>query len=265
MTNTLTELQGVRLLVTRAAHQVESFAKQIEQYGGIPVNVPLITIAPPHDEAPIEAVLTALSDYDWLVLTSSNGVDAFVHYAERYAAPTWKNSLPKVAAVGKKTLRALEAQHIAVDFVPTEYTADVLFDELAPSLAAGTNLLLARGNLARMDLPEQLKGINCNVDDVVIYRTARNDAAKAHLKEIIFQHQVDVITFTSPSTVRHFAELLDGEAWHDAIARLPVACIGPITAQEAEKYHYPNILTAEEYTIEGLLHTIATFFNSGRF
>lgn len=257
MAPALTSLQGVRLLVTRAEHQARQLAGRIEELGGIPVNIPLLAINPPKEMEDIRRVMSSLSMYDWIVLTSVNGVEMFVEYAHEFAGSDWKQQLKKIAAVGRKTSCALEEHGLSVSFIPTRYTADVLFDELSAQLESGTKILLARGNLARLDLPRQLTEIGCGVEDLIVYLTVRNDEVKRELVNTILNEQVDVLTFTSPSTVRYFVQLLEGEDWRKAIANLTTACIGPITAKEAEKFEFPNIITAEDYTLEGLLHTIS--------
>ncbi|OEH91437.1 uroporphyrinogen-III synthase [Bacillus solimangrovi] len=265
MNDALKPLQGVHILVTRAQHQSSAFIEQIQSFGGNAIEVPLLKIAPPKREDVVQDAFTQLNSYDWIIITSMNGAHAFVKFANKYANSDWKKKLPKIAAVGKKTLKTLQDNNIDVQFMPSSYTAEVLFAELSSQLKTGMRILLTRGDLARKALPSKLLDHGCKVNDLVVYRTIQNEAARTKLKNVILHDHVDVVTFTSPSTISAFDSLLLDTNWRDVTTDVIFACIGPVTLSEAKRKKLPNVIIAETYTIEGLLHKISEELSNRRY
>jgi len=256
MSPTSSVIQGKRILVTRAKEQAASFSEKISELGGIPIEIPLIKIQPPKNLEQIEQALADINRYDWLVFTSVNGVQYFFHFLEKYNICLQKGKQPKIAVVGKKTLQALEQRGITVDLIPEQFVAENLLEKLREKVTAGDSVLLARGNLARSLLPEKLREMGVHVNDLIIYETVLNYEKQAELKQLLKSRSLDIITFTSSSTVTNFVELLEGTGWRDWLDHTQIVCIGPITEKTALEAGMNVDIVAKEYTIAGIIEAI---------
>ena len=256
-------LAGRRIAITRPREQAAALAERLEALGAHVSLLSAIHIAPVEDHAPLDAAIAHLSDYDWLIFTSVNGVRAF---AERLAATghAWaERGLARVAAIGPATAQALADEGVTVDLTPDEYIAEGILEGLG--LVAGQRMLLARADIARRSLAEGLRLRGADVDEVAAYRTVTQPVAPAIIQRILLDERVDAITFTSSSTVRG---LLDGLAAagydpREALRGVALAAIGPITAATLRDNGLEPTLIAEEYTIPGLTAALVAHF-SGR-
>jgi uroporphyrinogen III methyltransferase / synthase len=232
-------------MVTRADGQATSLTQALEANGADTIACPVISISPiPVDPAALEA----LSTYDWLVLTSANGVDRLVellHQAGR--------ELPghiKVAAIGPETAARARAAGMTPTLVPDRFVAEELAAALMAAMEPAARILLARAAGAREVLPEALRAHGARVDVLETYRAVPPPGLRARLAPHL--SRVDVITFTSSSTVRAFVDALAAPL----PARITVACIGPITAQTARDLGLRVDIIAQEYTARGLVEAI---------
>ena len=253
-------LNGKRILVTRAKAQAKVLSKKIKKLGGVPIEIPLIFIQPSDNHQEIKHTLDQLHTFDWLVFTSVNGIHYFFQFLDQYH-PTWtKADLPKVAVVGEKTLRALKQRGISCELMPESYVGESLYETLKAVVSSHDRVLLARGNLARRFLKDKLQEIGVDVKDLVVYETVKNDKDQSKLVQLIKNKEIDVITFTSPSTVKYFIDCLQSIEWRQYTDSFKVACIGPITAQKAKKCGLHPDIVAKEYTIDGLLNEMIIYF-----
>ncbi len=247
------DITGKRILITRPRGQAESFAAALRAAGARPVVFPVIEIAPLEDAAALDRALKDLESYHWLILTSVNGVEAVW---ERLAAHKIEALPPdlRLAAIGPKTAGALRAQGAEPHFVPQEYVAEAILPGLGE--LRGRRVLLARAELARPALAQAIRAAGGTADEIAAYRTLPSRLDPEGLQAL--RAGVDVITFTSSSTVRNFAALVR-KAGLDPLA-LPgdplFACIGPITAATAREEGFPVHLEAEEYTTAGLIRAL---------
>jgi uroporphyrinogen III methyltransferase/synthase len=232
----------------------DEFGAALLQAGAEVIYLPVIAIAPAQDLGALDQALNELASYDWVLFTSANGVRASL---DRLLATSGKIDWPtgiRVAAIGPKTAGALQAFGIEVDFMPDEFVAEAI----PPGLGQmeGRKFLLLRADLARPDLAELIEAAGGMVDEVTAYRTVLVQPEPQALDAL--RSGVDILTFTSSSTVRNFKAILEGSGLDPA--RLPgsprIACIGPITARTALELGLPADLVAEEYTIEGLVATL---------
>lgn len=253
-------LDGKRVVITRPQKQCQKFIELLSAAGAVPVCFPVIEISPAEDVGRLDSALQNLAEYDWLVLTSVNGVEAVLN---RFAALDIQD-LPenlKLACIGPKTAAALQAKGFTPDFVPDEYVAEAILPGLGELDAL--HVLLTRADLARPDLPEAIRAGGGKADDICAYRTVPAELDETGLAEIA--KGVDILTFTSPSTVENFYQVIQGEG-RDPLS-LPgdpiVACIGPITAEAARGKGYRVAVTPEEYTIEGLLSALKIYYQEG--
>ena len=239
-----TPLSGLRVMVTRADTQSGALARALEAEGATAVVCPVIVIEP----IEVASERLRLDRYDWLVLTSANGVDRLFQLG----------SLPerdfprhiKVAAIGPQTAARLSEHGIRTAVIPERYVAEELAETLAKAIEPGARVLLARAAGAREALPQQLRAHGARVDVVETYRAVAPAGLRQRLAEQL--PDVDMVTFTSSSTVRHFVEALDSVL----PGTIQVACIGPITAQTASDLGLQVDIIAQEYTTRGLVDAI---------
>lgn len=262
--NNAKPLEGKRVLVTRAKAQAERFARHIRNLGGSPVVIPLIKIARPNDVTLLVKAIHKLEAYDWLVFTSQNGVETFFSIVREENIPSEWIEKRKIAVVGEKTREPVNRYGYDARVIPSgSYTAESLSAELLKHVKPGERVLFPRGNLARDVLRESLRKHDIHVHDIVAYETRINEDAQTDLIAEVIDKKVDVIAFTSPSTVHHFVTLLDNEDWQASIQDTCLAAIGPITEQAMLKYGLlPNVV-AKLNTTEGLLQDVVHYLKNG--
>lgn len=247
-------LAGLRVLVTRPVHQSADFIAALRSLGAEPIAFPTIEIVPLADTTPLDEAIQRINSpsseggYNWLVLTSANGVTAWWDRLEAAGldAPRCLAGV-KIAAIGPATAAALKQRSIIPDLVPEVYTAEGIleaFDGLGP--VAGQRFLLARADIARRALAKGLVARGAHVDEIASYRTVPVSHGP-------LPPTVDIVTFTSSSTVQGFVNCLAGRSPAEVLQPSQVVCIGPITAATAQELGVPVTAVAEEYTIEGLL------------
>ncbi len=238
----------LRILITRPPEQAEAWMTRLREAGYEPVLYPTIRIAPPEDWEPLDQALHRLSrgGYDWLVLTSANGV-RFV-WNRLQVLGLQVPAEVHIAVIGPATAKALQAQGREPDLIPPAYVAEALADALGD--VRGLRILLARADRARPTLREILQSRGAQVDEVVAYRTlvAPPDTPPP-------LDEVDVVTFTSPSTVQGFVQALGEQPLPPDVR---VVCIGPITARAAREAGLPVHAVAQQYTMEGLLEAVSS-------
>ena len=239
-------LDGKRIVVTRPADQAESFCAGLEALGAEAIRLPVIRTESLHDPGRLDRALSTLSNYDWVIFTSVNGVRHALHRLEGRFPGT-----VKVAAIGPATQRALEQHGVRCAFVPEEYIAE----HIASGLTAvrGANILLLRAVSARKALGTQLRYRGAHVEDVSAYRTV---AVRPSLDRL--HAAVDAITFTSSSTAQEFHALVGSHSPH--LDTAVIACIGPITAAAARELGYSVDVIARPYTTGGLLSALEHHF-----
>lgn len=257
-------LAGKRVLVTRAREQEHSLATLLTDAGAVPVVVPTIVIAPPTDPAPLKEALGKLraGGYDWVAFTSANAVDrTWKAWVE--AGGTGKET-PRiqVAVVGPATAAALEAHGVTVDVQARELRGEGLAAELLRVAGKPGRLLLPRAAKARDALPDALRQAGWQVDVVTAYETHPTPPETAvALAAELDAGAVDVVTFTSSSTVEHLCDLLAPRAV-DRLAHPVVASIGPLTTETALARGLRVDVTARESTIGGLVQDLEEYIGS---
>ncbi|TMD65761.1 MAG: hydroxymethylbilane synthase [Chloroflexi bacterium] len=237
-------LDGLRVMVTRADQQAAALARALEAQGAVAVVCPVIEIEP----IGVDPDQLRLDQYDWLVLTSANGVDRLVALGS--LAEGRVPAHIKVAAIGPQTAARLLEHGVRATIVPARYVAEELADSLIRVTESGARVLLARAAGARDALPQRLTEHGAQVTVVETYRAVAPAGTRQQLAERI--SGVDMVTFTSSSAVRHFVEALDGVLSSSVL----VACIGPITAQSASDLGLRVDIIAQEYTTRGLVDAI---------
>ena len=253
-------LAGVRVVVTRAKAQATEMVARLESLGAEAVEVPTIAIAPPEDPGPFHAACERIRTFDWVVFTSVNAV---ARVAERVAAVPGgigDPGGPRLCAVGAATAEALEGHGLRIDLVPDEYRAEGVIRAMCrQGDLTGVRVLLPRANLARELLPTALRKAGAKVTAVTAYRTvpADLDPEGPDIRRMLREGQVDVVTFTSGSSVKNFVRAIGGTQAADLLRHhVDVACIGPVTAETASTLNIATQIMPAESTVPALLDAI---------
>ncbi len=250
-------LFGKRIIVTRAESSGDSLTTHLEELGAQVDEFPVIKFIAPPNYQPIDAAIAELDTFDWIIFTSANGVDWLIKRLFERETDIRALGDAKLAAIGPKTADALRKFGLRVDYVPSEYVAESVVSEF-PENIDGKKILIPRALEAREELPTGLRNLGAEVTVAPVYQTVTDSSIAQSLREHIRDNAVDMVTFTSASTVNSFFELLsDVPMPLDVLA----ACIGPITAQAAGKHGLNNVVMASEYTIEGLVDSLKSQFN----
>lgn len=244
-------LSGKKVIVTRAKEQARALSTKIKQYGGVPIEVPLIMFERT-EAASIKKIHAKLDTYDWIVFTSVNGIRYFMEDIGIHKEILKKK---KIAAVGNKTAAFLKTTGLKADLVPKDFVAEELLLELVEQLRPGNSVLLVKGNLARELLPRMLKEKGIDVTECIVYETKANEEGMKQLREIVASEKIDFITFTSSSTVNSFL-LSFPKIDKLFLKEVQLASIGPITSQTLMENGLEVDITANEYTIDGLVEAI---------
>lgn len=256
-------LAGKRIVVTRPAHQAAALLAQLRALGAEPIACPAITIAPPADMAALDRAIGRLDSYDWLIVTSVNGVHALLgRMAELGTAPTALTHLA-IGAIGPATAAALAEYRLRAAFVPGDYVAEAIVAEIGD--VAGQRMLLPRADIARPALADGLRARGALVDNIAAYRTVPA-AGVGGLAHQLRAGALDALTFTSSSTVRYLLDGLaaTGFARAEAVAALnqaAIICIGPITADTARAEGLRVDAEARIYTEDGLVAALVAWFS----
>lgn len=255
-------LAGRSVVVTRAAAQAADLVAPLESLGARVLACPVIETLDPLDWNPADSAIDELESYDWLVLTSTNGVERFLaRVRERRGSLAVLGSV-SVAAVGTATAERLRAADIEPDLVPDEFHAESLVESFIEMGAGpGWRILLARAAKGRDVIPEQLGERGVEVDVVPVYRTEQVEADRDVL-DLLRIGSVDAVTFTSPSTARHFAAAVEraGMDPSRALSLVTVASIGPVTTEALRRLGVEPDVEPVESTIPALATALAEHF-----
>jgi len=252
-------LRGRCVLVTRPRDQVMELAEGLRRRGATVVEAPAIRIEGPADGAPLDAALQRLEAFDWIVFTSANGVRAFL---DRIRA--LNRALPdrrlQIAAIGPATAAALEAEGLRVDLVPERFVAEEVFEALRQTgPLKGKRMLLPRADIAREALPDLLRAAGAEVEVVVAYRTVTAVEEVSRALDLVNEGRVDVVTFTSGSTVRSFLSAAPNTG--ELRGKFASASIGPITSRALRDAGFEPDIEASVYTVDGLIEAIERYFS----
>jgi uroporphyrinogen-III synthase len=243
-------LAGRRVLVTRAAHQASKLSDGLRALGAVPVEVPVLEIAPPVSFDSLDKSLREIGQYDWVIFTSANTVRAL---GERCAAigVVARTDTVKVAAVGPSTASAARDEGWDVAVVPENYFAEGLLAALGRGMV-GKRVLLARAEIARDLIPDTLRSVGALVDVVDAYRNVIPEGAPEQLRRVL-RDGLDAVTFASSSSVTHLAEVARAAGASFPFARVRAVSIGPIASQTLREFGWEPAAEAVLHDIPGLI------------
>jgi uroporphyrinogen III methyltransferase/synthase len=253
-------LFGKRILVTRAEHQASQLAKSLRERGAEPLVLPVIEIEELTDFGELDRALQSLSGYDWIVFTSTNGVVSFFNRLHSLCMDSRVLDGCLIGAIGPMTAAALQEHGILADYIPEDYTSDGLLSGFKKRVIVGQRFLLVRSDIAPEKLAESLGRLGAEVQDVAAYRTVLPEKNSARGKQMLVNERIDIITFTSSSTVTNLLALIDSD--RQVVENVTVACIGPEAAATAQSAGLKVDIIAAEHTVQGLVEAMEHYFGT---
>jgi uroporphyrinogen III methyltransferase/synthase len=247
-------LAGKRIVITRARAQSSALREALEQLGAEVIEVPTIEIRDPGSWAPLDAAIRRLEEFDYLILTSVNGVAKLLERLRACGVDVSALAGLEVGAIGPATAAELERAGVQVDFVPKEYRAEGLIEALEGRDLHGKSFLIPRAKVARDLVPRALTERGAQVEVVEAYETAL-PSLSAEVLDRLRERIPDLVTFTSSSTATNFARLIQE---HRVMTppQVRAASIGPVTSETARQLGFDVVLEAEESTIPGMVNAI---------
>lgn len=246
-------LFGKTIVVTRAREQASDLVKRLSAKGADCLEYPMIEIVPMEDQKPLDQAIGALASYHWIIFTSVNGVDCFFKRLYHNGGDARLLGHLKTACIGPATAERLMSFGIKSDIIPKSYRAESVIEAFVNEDIKGQRFLLPRAKQARPILPLELAKMGAVIDEISIYDTRQ--VQEEYSKDLITRlnnGSIDVVTFTSSSTVKNFKNCLPAERFDALIQKTTFASIGPITSDTARELGFHIDITANEYTIEGL-------------
>ena len=253
-------LFGKRILVTRPEEQAAGFTKALSELGAQCVLLPTIKIVPPESWEELDKAIENLSGYDWVLFTSINGVHYFFERLRGANKDARDLKGIKIGVIGPKTKEALRERGIHADLIPDTYWSEGVAEKIEGYNLRGKRVLLPRSKIARDYLLKKLNSYGAIVDEVESYQSIQPKYSQSVLNKLLKKGTIDLITFTSPSTVNNFLTLLREKPIYDEMLKIEVACIGPITAQRAAQEGFKVAIVPDEYTVDSLLSAIVKHY-----
>ncbi|MGA2978052.1 MAG: uroporphyrinogen-III synthase [Terriglobales bacterium] len=249
-------LAGTRILVGRARHQAGSLSASLRSLGASVIEIPFIEIRKPKSYRPLDDALKNIHNYDWLILTSANGVEAMWERLRKLHITRRSLKHLQIAAIGPATKKAIVKHDLKVKMVPEEYVAESVVKGLRDKVN-GKRVVLIRAKVARDVIPEELRAAGARVDVVEAYETVVPGRSRVRLRTLMKNatRRPHIVTFTSSSTVKNFAELL-GNFKGARLNHVQFASIGPVTSATLRELHMPVAIEAREFTMGGLIRAI---------
>jgi uroporphyrinogen-III synthase len=255
-------LMGKRIIVTRAAHQADELADLLRTRGATPLLYPCIAISPPENTDLLDSALHAAfrGEFDWLVVTSANTVNALAEQIKALGLNSADLARIRIAAVGAATSAAVKlALGLVVNTLPDEFHDEALAHAI--NLQDGARVLLPQADIARPTLAQALNKRGAQVSTVTAYRNVIGSGG-VNVPALLANDEVDVITFTSSSTVRNFHQRLIVEGGSaEQLAGICTVCIGSSTLKTAREYGLSHAIAPDTHTLEQLVRTIEDYFD----
>jgi len=253
-------LAGKRVVITRAPEQAREVVQELTKAGAEPLLLPCVAFSPAPDSSALDEALRLLGQFDWIIFTSQNAVEACAQRAGSIAISFKQVSpAPRVAAVGPATANAASRAGFRVDVVAKQFRGEALAEELGAALA-GKHVLLPRSNCAGPELPSALSTLGANVTEVIAYETGLPKTIDRDVLGAVRSGQVDVVTFFSPSAVRNLADELGIESMRQLAGRVALAAIGPVTAKALHEKGLRADIVADQTRPSALIGAIREFF-----
>ena len=252
-------LFGKTIAVTRARTQASELVHMLRALGAQVLEVPTIAFAEPENWCDVDCAIADIHSYDWLVLTSTNGTDRFFERLFKQGRDVRALGEVKIATIGAATSARVREWRLNVDLEAVNRTSEGLLAAFGTDLS-GQRFLLPRPEESRDVLANKLRERGAEVRELVVYKTVMPKCLPEDFLQLVEKEAIDLIAFTSSSTVVNLASLLKKarQNWQ----YLPAACIGPITAQTAVSQGFDVVVELDETSVSifGLVKAIVTYF-----
>jgi uroporphyrinogen III methyltransferase/synthase len=255
-------LRGRTIVVTRPRDQAGPLVEALRERGAGVIQAPAIVLRPPRSTARLDRALARIASYDYLVFTSANGVARFFARLLETRRDVRDLKGIEILAIGPATAAAVEERGLRVSAVPAEHRAEGIVAVMKKRRLTGARVLLPRAAVARDVLIRELRRRGARVDVVPVYRTVPSREGAGEIRSVLREGRIDLITFTSSSTVTSFARLFRGRKEARRVRRVPVAAIGPITAATARREGFRVALMPRAYTVPDLTRAIVRWLRS---
>lgn len=255
-------LKGKTILVTRSKEQAEEFVRLIENYGASPILFPTIEIQPPDSWQEFDDIIKIINQFDGIIFTSLNAVEKFfLRFKELNSDTLILKNIP-IYTVGSKTKSEIENHNLKCELLPEIFTSESLAKAINKKDIVGKKFLFPRGNISKDTIISNLTEAGAQVVSLVVYKTSKpNHENIFMIEEKLLKKEIDVITFTSPSTVHNFFEILNKKFKNIIKELAAIAVIGPTTASTLRSYSIDPDIIPQISTIEDMLKSIEFFFN----
>jgi uroporphyrinogen III methyltransferase/synthase len=250
-------LFGKRVLVTRTMQQAGALSTLLSREGAHPLEAPTIEVQPLDTHQALDRELDSLAEYGWVVFGSANAAETVFGRLASMGRDARSLYGVRVAAMGSATAVSLASRGIVADLVASGSGAESMVDALKGADVAGGRILLLGAESRRDTLTEGLRAAGAAVDQIAAYRTVTPEGSRARLAEVLSEG-IDVATFTSSSTMRNMAALVDGDL--AALEGVKIACIGPVTAEAAREAGLKVDVLARESTVAGLVDALKSYY-----
>jgi uroporphyrinogen III methyltransferase / synthase len=257
-------LFGKRIVVTRPKEQAREMVERLEAHGAQAIEAPMIRIAPPDDYGPLDAACARAGEFDWIVFSSANAVDAFID--RLLAGPQDLRALGgvRLCVVGPSASERLAHHGLKVDLAPSEYRAEAVVRAMTvEGNVHGLKVLLPHADIGREVIGDELRRQGADVTEVIAYQTVVADAERdgeLDIYHMLLERRIDVVTFTSASAVRNFVRVLGAEPAVDLLRTTIIASIGPVTAEAASQLGLQTTIMPSSYTVPALVAAIVEYF-----
>jgi len=260
-TSSHTPLEGKNILVTRAVEQSSKFTELLQKQGANVMEMPALEITPPSSWSDLDQAISTISEFQWLILTSANGVNYFFDRLTALGKDARILAGVKIAVVGRKTADVLRQRHLKPDFIPPEYVADSLVTNF-PEALTNQKILFPRVETGgREVLVNELSTQEVQVIEVAAYQSKCPENIDQTTWQALQEKEIDIITFASSKTVSNFYQLIQQQlsspdAIQSLLENVCLASIGPQTSKTCQELLGRVDLEAKEYTLEGLTRAI---------
>jgi len=251
---------GKKIVVTRAREQASGFVSQLAGLGAQVLEFPTIKIVPPDSYQGLDAAIKEIESYDWVIFTSPNGVGCFLERLKACGKDIRDLKGVKICSIGPETAKRISNLGVSVDFVPSEYRAEGIIEGIGE--VSGKRILIPRAKEAREILPDTLREKGAFVNIATAYGTIKGDN-DIDIKSALENNEIDIITFTSSSTVKNFVSMVKERDCFSLLDGVKIASIGPITANTVKEEGLNTDIMPTEYTISALTDAIIEHFAKG--
>lgn len=248
-------LRNKKIIVTRSTEQASNLTEALKCLGANVIQIPVIKISPPKSYKQLDSAIRNIETFEWVIFTSANAVKYFLARFKKIKRDIKQIRKIKIAAIGESTKTALEEKNLDVHFVPTKFNSETFVKEFPKKhLLTNRKILIPKSNIGRDFIENELKKLNANVVTCVTYRNEKIRKLPENIKKILKKEKIDLLVFTSPSTVENFFAL-------NLKPREPkIASIGPATSEALKKVGYKADIVAKNSTIKCLVDSIVDFY-----